>query len=399
MPAHKARGDPRALKVHRLDLVDFRNYPALTMLPPPGASVLIGPNGAGKTNIIEAVHLVLTGFSHRAGRDAEMLLHGRPAFAVRAQVERDELPGDLLEYQVQYVAHRKTVKRGNQVLTGRSRTAAMGAAVVFAPDDLEIVKGAPAARRGFLDGTASKAAPAYRTAARRYETALAHRNRLLGEWSGTPAEETQLNVWTEQLVACGSAVLAYRLRCLRRLAPLIVRYYGAMAGGSEPLGMAYGQAHGPTYSIPLDGQDAAPPDPAELASTIMAALAATRQQERARGVTLAGPHRDDLVLTINNQDSRVFASQGQQRSIALALRLAESSFLQSVSQERPVLLLDDVFSELDERRRDALLSLLGLAHTGQQTFITATDLAGIPATGLGAVATFAVGQGQVTRNA
>ena len=369
------------------------------MLPPPGASVLIGPNGAGKTNIIEAVHLVLTGFSHRAGRDAEMLRHGRPAFAVRAQVERDELPGDLLEYQVQYVANRKTVKRGSQILTGRSRTAAMGAAVVFAPDDLQVVKGAPAARRGFLDGTASKAAPAYRTAARRYEAALAHRNRLLGEWSGGPAEEAQLSAWTEQLVACGSAVLAYRLRCLRRLAPLIARYYRALAGGCEPLAMAYDQAHGLKYLISADDQDAVPPDPAELATSLSAALSATRQQELARGVTLAGPHRDDLVLTIDGQDSRVFASQGQQRSIALALRLAESSFLQTVSQERPVLLLDDVFSELDERRRDALLSLLGLAHTGQQTFITATDLAGIPATGLGAVATFTVGQGQITRNA
>jgi len=184
---------------------------------------------------------------------------------------------------------------------------------------------------------------------------------------------------------------------MHRLVPLVAGFYRELAGASEPISITYRQAHGAAFRMPAVEGEFAAPDPADLALAVARALAATRQQERFRGVTLAGPHRDDIELTIGGQDSRLYASQGQQRSMALALRLAESELLRAVLDERPVLLLDDVFSELDQRRRDALLALLGLGQGGRQTFITATDLSGIPLRELGAAAEFQVRDGEVRR--
>lgn len=373
------------------------------MCPALGANLLLGSNGAGKTNILEAVHLVLTGFSHRAGRDAEMIAHGKDAFSVRARVERDSLPGDMVSYQVTYAARRKTVRRGDQSLTGKTRTAAMGAAVVFSPDDLGIVKGSPSGRRGLLDGVATKAAPAFRTVCRRYETALAHRNRLLDPPGGGLPDDHLVATFTEQLVIHGAAILEYRMRCLSRLLPLAQDAYSTLAGAGEAFAMSYVHGHSecPVSIDAVAGEHRGDTQGAREAYAAMLAQSfrGARDEERARRVTLVGPHRDDLLMVVNGQPARTYASQGQQRSVALALRLAEAAFLQAVLQEKPLLLLDDVFSELDEARRDALLGLLRLTESGYQTFVTATDMAGVPRSGLGAVAEFGVAAGRVVRHA
>ncbi len=379
------------------------------MEPALGANLLLGPNGAGKTNVLEAVHLVLTGFSHRAGRDAEMVAHGREAFSVRARVERDRFPGDLVPYQVTYVTRHKTVKRGDLSLTGKARTAAMGAAVVFSPDDLGLVKGAPSLRRSYMDGVATKAAPGFRSVCRRYEAALAHRNRLLNPAAGEAPDEQLIAPFTEQLTALGAAILDYRLRCLERLIPLVCDAYTRLAGPLEQLVVHYALGDEDLGSPPLAGTEegvgggAGGGKPGIAREILAARLAAAFQEawaeERARRVTLVGPHRDDLRLDVNGRPARIYASQGQQRSVALALRLAEAAFVETVLEEKPVLLLDDVFSELDQARRDALLGILRLAESGYQTFVTATDMAGVPRAGLGAVARFAIAAGRVIPDA
>lgn len=384
------------MRILSLALVDFRNYADLTFVPGPGANVLLGANGAGKTNVLEALHLVVTGMSHRASRDREMIRHGCHAFSVRARVARVALDGDAVDYQVTMTGGRKAVRRAGKELTGRSRSGAAGGAVVFSPDDLDLIKGAPGGRRTYLDQVLHKADAGYRTLTRRYDAALAHRNRVLSEdyrHATTAAGEDQLKPWTEQLILAGATIMQWRMRGLERLAPLAAVAYRAVSGGQEQLALAY-QPSG--TDDPADG-----PPKAEsrsgLEEYLRGRFASVAAAERARRVTLAGPHRDDVAVSLGDTPAKTYGSQGQQRSAALALRLAEVELLQDVLGERPLLLLDDVFSELDERRRQALLQLLRLDDHDHQTFVTATDLMGLPLDELGPVAAYLVSGGAVSR--
>ena len=381
------------MKVRSLSLVDFRNYARLDFAPQPGANVLLGRNGAGKTNVLEAAHLVLTGFSHRLSRDRDLVRRGCEAFSIRAVVERDELPGDEIEYAVAFAAGRKQVKRAGKAVTGKGRAATLGTAVAFSPDDLGLAKGPPGGRRAFLDLVAAKGTPAHRGLLNRYEASLAQRNRLLAGYApGTASTERQLTAWTEQLAQLGGEVIAVRLQYLDLLLPKAAAAYAGLAGQAEALSLRY---------QPAGGEPADRGAPAVSAQSAAAALrlrlSDSAREERARRITLVGPHRDELLIELDGQPARTQASQGQQRSIALALRLAEAAVLTEILGERPLLLLDDVFSELDERRRDSLLALLGLAQTNRQTFVTATDLPGLPPDGLGEVTTYIVADGGIRR--
>jgi len=379
------------MRIRRLNFVDFRNYAEVELVPDRGMNLLLGPNGAGKTNILEGLHLVATGLSPRAGRDQEMVRWGCAAFSVRAEVEEDVFPGASAVYQVTYTSGRgKAVRRGGKALTGRARTAVVGGAVMFSPDDLHLVKGSPGGRRTFLDLIAVKRWPRARGLLRRYELVLAHRNRLLADIAGGKlpgrAGLDQLSAWTAQLADLGGEVLEQRVAVCAALSPLLARAYRAL-GGAEVLSAVY-------------ESDVLGPEPscagrAELKPLLQAALDVRLADERRRGVTLAGPHRDDLRLTLDSAPARVFASQGQQRTIALALRLAETTLLRKALDEEPLLLLDDVFSELDPFRRKALLSEVSRPSGRRQTFLTATDRAGIPDGGLEDAAVFTIEDGTV----
>ena len=381
------------MKIACLAMTDFRNYRELALRPGPGANAFLGPNGAGKTNILEGLHLVTTGLSHRTASDREMVRHGTDAFSVRAAVLRDATPERALSLQVIYRDGRKLFRRDRQVLVGRARTEALGAAVVFSPDDLDLVKGPPAKRRAFLDLTLAKADARYRTCSRRYQAALAQRNRILAEGGMQPAQQALLEPWTEQLIEQGARLLEYRLRGMAHLIPAAVQAYTALSGPcAEQLTALYVQAVPPTDASLHSGP---PPGRPEIEAHLRHSFAATARDERLRGVTLAGPHRDDVQLLLDELPMRLYASQGQQRTAALALRLAEMSFLRTVSEEHPLLLLDDVFSELDQGRRRALLDLLSLDRCSQQTFFTATDLGGLPRLEELALSVFEVKDGTV----
>lgn len=391
------------MRLLSLEAVDFRNYRELVLAPGAGANLLLGANGSGKTNLLEAMHLVLTGFSQRQARDRDMVRHGAGAFMVRAGVAREALDGEVISCGVSWAGGAKRVVRGGKELTGRGRVQVLGGAVAFSPDDLELVKGPPEVRRAYLDLALAKADPGFRTVARRYSAALAQRNRLLADSAPDGPDPRLLETWTEQLVSWGGMVLAYRLRGLARLDPLAARAYRELAGPAEQLELRYCFSGGaapplvpPSSPLPSPPSDA-PADRAGLEAFLRRAFAAARPVELARRTTMAGPGRDDLQVRIGGAPARGFASQGQQRSAAIALRLAELEFLAAVLGEPPVLLLDDVFSELDERRRSALLELLRAGGAGPQTFIAATDPQGLPPGHLHQVTTFAVSGGEVGR--
>ena len=363
------------MHVTRLEVVDFRNHPAAALDLPTGVSVLAGPNGVGKTNLLEALGYLATLSSHRLGQEAALVRVGAEAAVVRAVavtggrrvlVEVEIRPGRGVRGQV----NRARVPRVRDLL-GVVR------AVTFAPEDVALVRGDPEERRRFLDTLAVQRRPGYLATRQDYERVLKQRNTLLRSAAGRrlgPAELATLDVWDEKLASAGGEVWAARLRLVRDIAPLVQAAYGEVAGSDGPVQLEYLAAAAPA---PGDGPTtaAAPPDPAALAALLRARLTADRPRELERGVTLSGPHRDDLALVLDGLPARTHASQGEVWSLALALRLGAHRLLASEGEE-PVLLLDDVFAELDPRRR-ARLAAEALAV--EQAVVTAAVPEELPA--------------------
>jgi DNA replication and repair protein RecF len=345
--------------ITRLELRDFRNYTHLDLEPHPQLTVLVGPNAAGKTNIIEALRLLTTGASFRRPRWQEMIRWGATQGAANIHAEEGERRLDIGVRITEDGDHPFTVndqeRKGPGDIEGRLPS------VVFTPDDLELVKGPAERRRVAADDTGAQLSPAYAKLRRDYGRVIRQRNTLLKEGVSGPT----LEVWDEQTVTLGARLVTHRLGLVCRLMERAANHYGELAAG-ESLGWAYddrcglGGAAGPT-----------PTTVADVESALRAEMGRRRQEERRRATTLVGPHRDDITLLIDDHDARAFASQGQQRSVALAWKMAEVDLIEEVSRVRPVLLLDDVMSELDARRREAL----GAAVRGRtQAFVTTTNL-------------------------
>jgi DNA replication and repair protein RecF len=430
----------------RLALTDFRSYSGLELSLEPGVSTLLGLNGQGKTNLVEAAAYLATLGSHRVATDAPLVRAGAERAILRAVVtsgDRDSLveieinPGRANRAQL----NRAPVSRPRQVL-GVLRT------VLFAPEDLALVKGDPEQRRRFLDDLLVASAPRYAGVRADYERVLRQRTALLkslrtyparagraarhgarayagtgggaaeagqnvsgqnvsgqkgtarGEPGGLagPAAST-LDVWDEHLATAGAELLAARIQLTASLRPLVARSYSAVSGGhAAEAGISYRQslrASGPAGPPARSGQNAQPTEPAadaaQLADGLREALAMVRGEELERGVCLVGPHRDDLELRIGGLPARGYASHGESWSMALALRLSAFEELRGDGDD-PVLLLDDVFAELDTGRRERLA---GLVAGAEQVLVTAAVPADVPAALHGA--RFDVGGGTVTR--
>ena len=368
----------------RLALTDFRCYPAVDLGLGPGVSTLIGQNGQGKTNLVEAAGYVATLGSHRVSSDAPLVRQGAERAILRAAItstERDSLveieinPGRANRARVNRVA----VPRPRQVL-GILRT------VLFAPEDLAMVKGDPDQRRRYLDELLVTAAPRYAAVRSDYERVVKQRTALLKSaraWAGLP--DGALETWDEHLIRTGVELLAGRLGLTATLRPLVAKAYAAVSGEDGAAGINYRQ-RGVDNS---EGDDQ--PDRDVLADRLRAALARSRTEELDRGLCLVGPHRDDLDLTIGSLPARGYASHGESWSMALALRLAAYEMLRADSDD-PVLLLDDVFAELDTARRDRLARLVAGA---EQVLVTAAVPADVPASLAGV--RFDVADGVVSR--
>jgi DNA replication and repair protein RecF len=345
--------------ITRLNLRDFRNYTSFDLEPHPRLTVLVGENAVGKTNIIEALRLVTTGASFRRARWQEMVRWGADHGAAQAYAEEGERRLDLEVQMAQDGTHSFITngqeRKGPGDIEGRLPS------VVFTPDDLELVKGPAERRRVAADDVGGQLSPVFAKLRRDYGRVVRQRNTLLRDGVAGPS----LDVWNEQAVILGARFVTHRLRLISRLMERAADHYSALAAG-EALGWAYDDRCG------LGGDVAhKTPEVGSVEMAMRAEMARREHEEHRRATTLVGPHRDDLVLLVDGRDARVFASQGQQRSVALAWKMAEVDLIEEVSRVRPILLLDDVMSELDARRRDALASVV---RGRTQAFVTTTNL-------------------------
>ena len=411
-------------------MTDFRSYAAVDLRLERGVSTLIGANGQGKTNVVEAINYLAALGSHRVASDAPLVRHGAERAILRGAVtsaDRDSLveieinPGRANRARL----NRAPVPRPRQVL-GVLRT------VLFAPEDLALVKGDPEQRRRYLDDLLVAQAPRYAGVRADYERVLRQRTALLKSLRGRPwarqltgtgrsaaapprgspddafpgdqaghgspggSAASTLDVWDEHLATAGAELLAARIGLTGTLRPLVARAYATVSGDTAGISIAYRQSfssnlHGQLGGGPADSRPEPVPDAEKLAAGLREALALARAEEIDRGVCLAGPHRDEVELRIGDLPARGYASQGESWSAALALRLAAFELLRRDGDD-PVLLLDDVFAELDSGRRERLAAL---AADAEQVLVTAAVAEDVPPVLAGA--RFEVAEGRVTR--
>ncbi|HLV81841.1 MAG TPA: DNA replication/repair protein RecF, partial [Chthonomonadaceae bacterium] len=410
------------MQVRRLQLSRFRNYRDLDFVPGERLNLLYGANAQGKSNILEAISLLATTRSLRAGRESELILRGAEEARVTAEVDR-EREGDV-ELQVSVFEGDKKLVRINGLKRPRViDLLGQFNAVFFGSIDLAIVTGDPSDRRHYLNVEISQISPRYVYDLGHYKRILGQRNRLLRDLRDRPRPpaESGLDAWNAQLVFFGSPLFEKRRFYIERLAPLADQIHRELTDGREGLEIRY------LPSIPLPPAVPAPAGesdavrettreeqylaeaeseagaedtavsvqaPPAALSGMEAIAAAFREQlrrvgleEARRGTTLIGPQRDDLVFLIEGADARIYGSQGQQRTVALALKLAEFRLIEEYVGEPPVMLLDDVMSDLDDTRRRHLLSWI---RRRCQTFITCTNLRAFPREILAEAATFRV---------
>jgi DNA replication and repair protein RecF len=364
-----------------LSLVDFRSYAEVEVALRPGVSVFIGANGEGKTNLVEAVGYLAGLGSHRVAQDAPLVRLGSERAVVRATVIRD---GRSALVEIEITPGKANRARINKAPVPRPRDVlGLVRSVLFAPEDLALVKGDPAERRRFLDDLLVVLTPRLAGIRADYDRVLKQRNALLKSAAGAirasrggmaSLDLQTLDVWDTHLARHGAELLAARLELVESLRPLVAKAYDAVADG-----IATGEARF-DYRSSLGPDVALSPDRDLLTAAIVEATTRVRREEIDRGVSLVGPHRDDLVLGLGPMPAKGFASQGEAWSFALALRLASFDLLRAHGDD-PILLLDDVFAELDVGRRDRLARLVGEA---EQVLVTAAVAADVPAVLTGA---------------
>ena len=388
------------MKLQALTLTDFRNIRAAAFAPSAELTVLCGKNGQGKTNLLESIFLLTGSKSFRGAKDVQLVREGAE-YAVVEGVVAPQRPGsvaapDAPQAQTAaaaadsaaaapgagadaggnaqdaaetssaaaedadgkhiriFIAGENSEKRGrsarvNGVDYGRAtQLAGLFTAVVFEPDHLRLIKGSPEGRRRFLDAALCQLYPQYLVLLRRYGRVLEQKNALLKEYARTRDADGLLDVFDESLAAAGEEITARRAAYLSVLAPLARQNYADLASGSEQMEMTF---------VP------------SFTENLLSVLHAARRRDIAAGFCTSGPHRDDIAVTVNGRDARQFGSQGQQRSAVLSIKLAEAAAAYAVTDTQPVLLLDDVLSELDETRQAYLLNRM----KDRQTIVTACD--------------------------
>jgi DNA replication and repair protein RecF len=373
--------------VGRLSLTDFRSYAELDLEIPAGVVALVGPNGQGKTNLLEALGYLASLSSHRVSADGPLVRSGATRAVVRAQLHREDREL-LVELEInpgkanRARLGRAPVPRAREIV-GVLRT------VLFAPEDLALVKGEPDGRRRFLDELLTARAPRFAGVRADYDRVLRQRNSLLRSASAArrsshSADLRTLDSWDAHLARHGAELLAGRSALVGDLRPLLVEAHDRVAPGGRPAEIGYRSSVEST----IDVDDRARTG---WEAGLLAGLAAARSQEIERGVTLVGPHRDDLHLELGGMPARGYASHGESWSLAVALRLASYDLLRA-DGAAPVLLLDDVFAELDAARRRRLAELVAPA---EQVIVTAAVPDDVPAEFVGA--RFDVAESRVSR--
>ncbi len=336
----------RRVHLAHLRLRDFRNYPRLDADFSPGFHLLLGDNAQGKTNILEAIYLLATLRSFRGVGGSQMIRHGQKGYFVGGNV----VGQGTAAVKAYWSARERKLSRNGEPVRKLSEYLGTLRAVVFCTEDLLLVKGTARVRRRFLDLLLTQTQTAYLPLLQRYMRAVRARNAVLKKRALDPV---LLESFTRELVQSGNALMQYRRELLPRISPLARLAYRRIAGEQEELRIAYAP------SVKLD---------------FAAELARLQARELSYRTTLIGPHRDELQLLINDQPAAQFASEGQKRSLVIALKMAQAEYLTGIHGAPPVLLIDDVMGELDAKRRSGLLPLLERTHHAQgQVFMTCTE--------------------------
>ncbi len=359
-----------------LSLNNFRNYRRLELEPAKGITLVSGANAQGKTNLLESIYLLATTRAARGGGEAELIRWGAAAEGLNAarvigQAEREHGPvsvevvivgrddGSGPRGSTEHASKRLKV---NGVPKRASEVIGQITAVLFTASDIELITGPPVSRRRYLDITISQTDGLYVRALQRYSRVLLQRNHLLRRIDEGQAGQEELDYWDEELIREGSQIMRARQLTMQALCVAARDYHRRLSDGREDLQITYA----PQTALSEEGSSTVD----EIAARLRAGLSRLRRREIANGATLAGPHRDDLLFTLDQMPISAYGSRAQQRTAALALRLAETAFLHAANNDPPILLLDDILSELDEERRRAVLPLL---HDAQQVFVTTAE--------------------------
>lgn len=395
------------MRLKRLTLVNFRNYTRLEIAFDRPLTVLQGDNAQGKSNLLEAIYILATSKSPRAGSDRDLLnwfaeSDIQPYARIDAEVERGQR-AERIEITVLKTnggANGPSVRKQIRI-NGVNRRALdlLGHlnAVLFMPQDVELVDGSPSVRRRYLDIMLCQINPRYCRALSEYSHAVVQRSHLLRRLRERPGDPAQLAYWDEMLTTRGAEVMAWRRRAIVALDQRASATHRELTDGSELLRLKYQ----PSLPIPEALQQPlglelaiTPEETAEIRALFAERLARLRPAELHQGACLVGPHRDDLRFLVNGRDLQTFGSRGQQRTAALSLKMAETRLMHAETGEPPVLLLDDVLSELDAKRRECLLEAV---NGVEQTILTTTDLTLFSADFLARADSFQVTEGRIQR--
>ena len=359
------------MHVARLSLHDFRSYPEVEIVLEPGPTAFIGANGQGKTNLVEAVDYLSRLDSHRVSSDTPLVRAGTDRAVVRAEVVRGDRTA-LLELEI--TPGRANRARVNRAALPRTRDlVGVLRTVTFSPEDLALVKGDPSDRRRFLDGLLVLRTPRLAGVKADYDRVLRQRNTLLksarsGRFSYRQVDLSTLDIWDDKLATLGGELVAARIALLHDLAPFLGESYRTVATESAADRRDVTAVY--RASTPTDDES-----PAGVREALLAGIEERRRDELDRAVTLVGPHRDEVELTIGTLPAKGYASHGESWSLALGLRLASFTLLRDDDGDDPVLILDDVFAELDQGRREQLAELVGDA---EQVLVTAAVAEDVP---------------------
>jgi DNA replication and repair protein RecF len=360
---------PRPIRLHRLELQDFRNIGGLQLELQAPRLLVTGANGEGKSNLLEAVELLTSLRSHRCGNDRDLIRHGAPLSRLRATTDE----GDQLDLELRRQGGRQARRNG---LTLERHLDLIGPlrCVGFSSLDLDLVRGEPAQRRQWLDRVVLQLEPVYGALVSRYGRLLRQRSQLLRRGLAAGQRQALLDVFDQQMAVVGTRLHRRRQRALARLTPLAQRWQGRLGGNTEALELLYCSGT-PLAAAPLSAErPGEEPREEELwQEALILGLRRQRSEEERLGHCQVGPQRDEIGLLLGGSPARRYGSAGQQRTLVLALKLAELELVGQVVGEPPLLLLDDVLAELDPRRQQLLLEAVGEGH---QCLVSATHLDG-----------------------
>lgn len=341
------------MRIRRIHLTNFRNFRDVQVDFGQRRNIILGANAQGKTNLLEAIHLLGVGRSHRDRRDAHLVRFGETFYRIEGVFEHI---GVKTTIEVSYTPEHKRVRVNGKEARPADLIGLVGV-VISSPDDIDLIKGSPGFRRTFLDMALSQISREYLKDLQTYFRALAQRNRLLKAAQGRAVDPSQMAAWDRSMIEAGARVVKVRVAYLADIRPSVDDNFGRISGRREEISLTY-DAKGYKTGTGPDGDKDTDQALATITAGLGKALAAHREVEQARGYTLVGPHVDDFKFLSAGRDIRQFGSEGEQRTAVLALRCSEVDAMNQTMGRYPIVLLDDVFAELDEHRSSALTALI-----------------------------------------